>query len=84
MGIHRRVAHHQSPQDGDSGADGGGQTEARLLDHLKGQEHDEHLKDGREGDLLLGGHNGQGQLGRDGLRVKGDQGDIQPRHQQGD
>ncbi len=36
-----------------------------------------------EGDLLLSGHDGQGQLHRDGLRVKGDQSDIKAGDKQG-
>ena len=72
MGLHRRVAHHQAAQNGHRGPDGAGQAQPRLLEDLKGQQHDEHLKDGGEGHLLFGGSNGQGQLHRDGLRVKGD------------
>ena len=82
-GIHRRVAHHQAAQDGHRGPDGGGQAQPRLLQHLEGEQKDQHLKHGGEGHLLLGGDDGQGQLYRDGLGVIGDQGDIQPGHQQG-
>ena len=81
MGLHRRVAHHQAAQDGHRGPDGAGQAQPRLLEHLKGQQHNEHLKHRGEGHLLFGGGDGQGQLYRDGLGVEGDQGDIQSRHQ---
>ena len=82
--LHRCVAHHQAAQDGHGGPDGSGETQSRLLNDLEGQQHDQDLENGGKGDLLLGGHNGQGQLDRDGLRVKGDQGDIQPGQQDGE
>ena len=83
VGLHRRVAHHQPHPKWRRWPRWAGQAQPRLLEHLKGQEHDEHLEHRGEGHLLLGGHNGQGQLHGDGLRVEGDQGDIQPRHQDG-
>ena len=81
MGLHGGVAHHQAAQDGHGGPNGPGEPQPRLLEDLKGKEEDEHLKHGGKGHLLLGGHNGQGQLDGDGLGMEGDQGDIQPGHQ---
>ena len=83
VGLHRGVAHHQAAQDGHSSSDRRGQPQPRLLEHLEGYQHNQYLKDSREGDLLLGRHDGQGQLHRDGLRVEGHQGDIEPGDKQG-
>lgn len=70
LGLYRRRAYYQAAQDGYRLSDGRGQSQPRLLEHLKGQQHYQHLRQRREGYALLGRDDGQRQFHWDHFRVE--------------